>query len=483
MFHLSRASLLPVLGLAPLLALEACARNPVTGDLQLALISEAQEIQMGQQASEEVAASIGLVDDPELQQYVNSLGQTLAAASERPQLPWSFAVVDDPTPNAFALPGGPIFITRGLLGLMGTEAQLVTVLGHEIGHVTARHHVSSLSRQQLAQIGLGVGGILFPDLQQIGNLAGAGLQLLFLSHSREAERQADELGFGYSLGRGYDVREMAFVFESLQRYGEDENSRSAVPSWLMTHPAPAERIENVQARLAELTLSSTGLRIGRQEYLDQLEGLVYGVNPRDGFFRDELFLHPELEFQFNFPLQWRTQNLSQAVIGVSPQQNAAIQLTLAEGNSPGAAAQQFLSQQGIQPGQVGQQMINGLQAVVGSFRAQTEQGVVQGLVAFLSHGGRVYQLLSYTSVGGYAAYESAFTQSLRSFRPLTDPSALSAQPNRIDVVRTTEAMTLTQFNQRYPSVIPIDELAVVNQLTGPEAILPGGSLIKRVVAG
>jgi predicted Zn-dependent protease len=477
-----RRFLLPLATIVGLSVQGGCARNPVTGQLQLALISEAQEIQMGQQSAQEVAASIGLVDDPPLQEYVQGLGQRLAADSERPNLPWSFAVVDDPTPNAFALPGGPIFVTRGLMSLMGTEAQLVTVLGHEIGHVTARHAVASLSRSQLAQIGLGVGGVLFPDLQQLGNVAGAGLQLVFLGYGRDAERQADELGFQYSLAEGFDVREMALVFESLQRTGEQEGNRSAVPSWLMTHPAPAERIQSVQARLASLDSVSRTLRIGRQQYLEQIDGLVYGENPRNGFFQGGLFLHPELRFQLTFPNQWQTQNLTQAVMAVSPQRDAAMQLTLADDLSPEAAAQRFLSQQGIQPGQSGRENINGLPAVVASFRAQTQQQVIQGIVAFISHQGRVFQLLSYAPVQAYGNYEGVFLQTLRSFSELTDPATLASQPDRIAIVRTTERMSLADFQQRFPSVITIEELAVLNQLSGADAVLPAGTWMKRVIA-
>jgi predicted Zn-dependent protease len=319
--------LLPITALICLGGAAGCARNPVTGDLQLALVSEAQEIQMGQQAAEEVKQTMGLVEDPALQQYVSGIGLQIAARTERPQLPWSFAVVEDPTPNAFALPGGPIFITRGLMNLMSSEAQLATVLGHEIGHITARHSVTSMSRAQLAQIGLGVGGILFPDLAQVGNLAGAGLQLVFLSHGREAERQADDLGFRYSLNQGYEVREMALVFGSLQRLGE-ENTEGGVPSWLMTHPAPADRIASVEARLGELTPSTSQLRIGRQTYMDRIDGLVYGENPRNGYFQGDLFLHPDLRFQLGFPQQWQHQNMTEMVMGVSPRQDAAIQLTL-----------------------------------------------------------------------------------------------------------------------------------------------------------
>ena len=186
----------------------SCATNPVTGQRQLALISEGQEIEMGRAAAQEVEQTLGLVDDAELQAYVRRVGMTMAQASERPSLPWSFAVVDDPTPNAFALPGGPIYLTRGMTTLMSSEAEMASVLGHEIGHVTARHSVSAISRQQLAQLGLGVGGLFSTRVQQLGGLLSTGMALLFLQNSRDAERQADDLGFRYALGRGYAMSEM-----------------------------------------------------------------------------------------------------------------------------------------------------------------------------------------------------------------------------------------------------------------------------------
>src|SRR5690606_12770631 len=120
-----------------------------------------------------------------------------------PDLPWSFDVVDDPTPNAFALPGGPIFVTRGILTLMDSEAELASVLGHEIGHITARHSVAQLSRAQLAQLGLGLGTIFVPEIEPYSDLAGTGLNLLMLKYGRDAERQADELGFRYARSEGY----------------------------------------------------------------------------------------------------------------------------------------------------------------------------------------------------------------------------------------------------------------------------------------
>jgi predicted Zn-dependent protease len=459
-----------------------CARNPVTGQLQLALIPESQEIAMGQQAAQQVERSIGLVDDPQLQSYIETLGTAMARQSERPGIPWRFGVVDDPTPNAFALPGGPVYFTRGMMNLMANEAQLVAVLGHEIGHITARHHVAQITRAQLAQAGLGLAGVLFPDLQALGGLAGAGLELLFLQHSRGAERQADDLGFNYALGQGYDVNEMATVFAALARLGEGAQ-RSALPSWLMTHPAPAERIDAVQARIAALETPPAQLRTGRAEYLARIDGLVHGVNPRHGFFRDGLFLHPDLRFQFGLPAPWRRQNLAQAVMAVSPQQDAAIQLAITGEASPSAAAQRFLGQTGVQAGQTASQTINGLPAVVATFRAQTQDALLQGIAAFIAHEGRVYQILGYSPVPVYAQYQTTFQQSIGSFARLTDPAVLRIQPNRLRIVQTPRAMTLAEFNAQFPSVIPIAELALINQVAGPDSVLPAGTQVKRVVGG
>ncbi|MGD2068949.1 MAG: M48 family metalloprotease, partial [Gemmatimonadota bacterium] len=186
--HATRS--IPLLLLATLVA--GCARNPATGERQLSLIGERQEIEMGREADQQIVASIGLYDDEALQSYVDGLGQRLAATSERPDLPWTFRVLDDPTVNAFALPGGFVYITRGIMGHLTSEAELVGVLGHEIGHITARHSVNQISKQQLTQLGVGLGMVLVPELQNFGGLASLGIQLLSLKFSRDDENQADE---------------------------------------------------------------------------------------------------------------------------------------------------------------------------------------------------------------------------------------------------------------------------------------------------
>jgi predicted Zn-dependent protease len=464
--------------LVALPALAACATNPVTGERQLALISEAQEVEMGRAAAAEVRGSIGLVDDRALQAYVQRVGSTLARTSHRPDLPWTFGVVDDPTPNAFALPGGFIYLTRGMMNLMRSEAELAAVLGHEIGHVTARHAVSSISRQQVTQLGLGLGGVFFPEVQPFTEAIGTGLGLLFLRHSRDAERQADQLGFDYAIEHAYAAGEMSDVFQALDRAGDEQGS--ALPGWLTTHPAPEERRATVQQWAAQLPEGKRGTRVGEAEYLQQIDGLVYGPNPRHGFFRDGTFYHPELRFRLDLPASWKAQNLTDAVIAVSGGQDAAMQLTLSPAGSPQAAAQQFVRQGRVQVvGSSGRQ-INGLPAVLTLFDALTNQGVLRGLAAHVRHGGRTYQLVGYAPQAQFRAYDSTIEGIVSSFSPLTDRQILNVQPQRIDIVRLNQAMTVTEFARRHDSAVDADELAIINQVASPQTMLPAGTLVKRV---
>jgi predicted Zn-dependent protease len=468
-----------LLFLAPVVLLASCAINPVSGERELALISESQEIQIGREVAVQAEQQFGLVDNAELQAYVHRLGIQLAKASERPELPWAFKVVDDPTPNAFAAPGGFIFVTRGLLALMRNEAELVSVLGHEIGHVTARHSVAMMSRSQLAQLGLGIGAMLSPEIAQFGDLAAGGLQLLFLSYSRDAERQADDLGYRYALEQDYDVREMVNVFAALEQ-SATLAGQSPVPNWLASHPYAGERIARINTQLATLPPATPPRRIGEDDFLTRIDGLVYGVNPRDGYFEANRFIHPELAFRIDFPQGWRMQNLTQAVVAASPKEDALMQLMLVPGTL-NEAAEAFFTQQGLTAGRVGSQEVNGLPAIVGAFEAQTQQAKLGGVATFVSLEERTYRILAYTPVQQQGTYDRTFRASMSTFARLTDPKALARQPQRLAIVRVPRAMTLAEFNQAYPSAIPMEELALINHLEGPQAVMPAGFRAKRIV--
>ena len=225
----------------------------------------------------------------------------MAKASERPNLPWEFHVVNDASVNAFALPGGFIYVTRGLMTSINDEAELATVVGHEIGHVTNRHSVQQISKAQLAQLGLGLGSILSSDVARMAGLASQGLSVLFLKYSRDAENQADQAGFRYALNQNYDVREMANVFQTLDRMSQTSGG-GKLPEWLATHPNPgtAHR-EHPGSGSTRCTRSLSNTIVNREEYLQHVANMTYGEDPRQGFFENGTFYHPDLRFQLALP--------------------------------------------------------------------------------------------------------------------------------------------------------------------------------------
>ena len=459
----------------------ACSVNPATGERQLTLISEAQEIQMGREADQEITAQLGLYPDQSAQQYVSALGQALAAESERPDLPWSFKVVDDPIVNAFALPGGFIYITRGIMAHLSSEAELVGVLGHEIGHVTGRHSVERLSKAQLANIGLGVGMIVSPEFRQFGDLAQMGMGLLFLKYSRDDEREADELGVRYSLRGGYDAREMPEVFTVLKRVGEMAGA-GGIPSWLATHPDPEQRRERIEGMLADRQAEFEGLKIERAGYFQRLDGMTFGENPREGYFKDGVFYHPELAFKMTFPQGWKTSNQRQAVVAMNEAQDALLQLALAQEADTAAAVRKFLEQEGVDGGSVQGMRVNGLGASWAPFEVPSEQNPLTGRVVCVRYGQNTFQLMALAKRDSWSENSPALERGQKSFARLTDRRYLDVQPARVKLERIDRAMTLREFSQRYPSSIDLETLALINHVQ-PDDRLEAGTTVKRVVGG
>jgi predicted Zn-dependent protease len=472
-------SLLTLGALALAVGIVACATNPVTGRREISLVSESQEIAMGLEAAKEAASQMGVYPNPQLQRYVSDVGMPMAKASERPSLPWSFTVIDDPVVNAFALPGGPLFVTRGILAYMNSEAQLASVLGHEIGHVTAKHSVSQMSRAQLAQIGLVGAMIVQPELAQFGELGSTALGLMFLKFGRDDETQADELGFRYMTTQAYDPGEMTEMFRTLER---TSGGSADTPEWLSTHPDPGNRVNRTQERIASWTRPAGPLKTNRDPFLMAIDGIVFGEDPRQGYFQKTAFLHPTLKFRLDFPAEWTTSNQPSQVAGISSKQDAIIALTLGGKTSPSQAASEFLRQEGIQASGLSTSPINGLPAAVGQFSVQTEQGVLSGYAAFIQLDETTYRILAYTAQASIRTYEGTFRQAIGSFRRLTDPAALAVKPNVIRLVQIRSAMTITQFQQEYPSAIPVEQLAVINGAPAVSTSFPAGSWLKRVVA-
>ena len=279
-----------LLALIATVLLSACATNPATGKRQISFMSEEKEIAMGRQLDAQVRQEMGLYENDELQRYVQDLGMQIAQRSERPNLPWSFAIVDSPAVNAFALPGGFIYVTRGILPYLDNEAQLVGVLGHEIGHVTARHSAAQYTRGMGTSLGVLVGSIFVPEIAPFADLAEVGAGMVFMKFGRDDELQADALGAQYTAQGGWDPEQVPAFLTTLARISE-ASDRNGVPNWLSTHPEPGARVGEAQP-VAESLASTTATERNRDHYLDQIDGIVVGDSPQDGIVRGNAFLHP-----------------------------------------------------------------------------------------------------------------------------------------------------------------------------------------------
>jgi predicted Zn-dependent protease len=459
--------------LAAVLALafaSGCAVNPATGKRQIMLVSESDEIEMGRQSDQAVVATMGLYDDGELQAYIQRVGRELAASSERPDLPWTFRVIDDPVVNAFALPGGYVYVTRGILAYLDSEAQLAAVMGHEIGHVTARHGANQMSKQQLAQIGLQVGAMASSDVARYGSVAESSLGLLFLKHSRDDEDQADDLGLRYMDRVGYDPRPMPRVYAMLKQVG-DAQGAGTIPNWMSTHPEPADREQRMNQAVAALNEDFSDRKVRRNAYLDRIDGMVFGENPREGFFEGNNFLHPDMQFHFAFPPGWRTVNERSAVFGTSQGSDATVQITAASQQSADEALRAFLAQEAVATGAAWRDSIGGAPCASRRFHAATGSTNVRGIVAFVEHRGSVFRLLGYTSDAAWDGYAAAVESSLGSFRNLTDREALAVQPERIRIATVDHSASLRAWAAREDSAANEATLALINQVpTGSNVV-------------
>ena len=462
------------------LPVSACAVNPATGQRQFILVSEAEEIAMGRDADGQITESFGLYESVALQATVTNIGNDLASRSERPELPWSFKLLDDPMVNAFALPGGFIFITRGIMAALNSEAELAGVIGHEIGHVTARHSASQMSRQQLQQIGLGVGTILSDDVASVAAVLSVGLGLLNMSYSRGDESQSDELGVRYMSRAGYDPNALVGVFQTL---GLAMGGEGRVPGWASTHPDPVNREEDIRAIIAASDQDYSEYTRRGEAYLRSLDGMTFGQNPREGFFEEETFFHPDMAFALDFPRGWETVNQKTQVGGVSPDGAALVALTV-EGDETDAedALSGFLRQADVRGRDSRRTSINGRSGWEASFDADTAEGPLRGAVLFVEHGGSVFRVLGFASASQWRSHEGVVLESMESFRPVSDPDVLEVEPARLEVVRLPSRMTLRQFIERYPSTVDDAQIAMINRRT-LEEFVDAGTLLKRVAGG
>jgi predicted Zn-dependent protease len=466
-------------------ALAGCAVNPATGERQFTLINERLEIFLGTDADRDLSESMGLVEDPGLQAYIQALGESMAVVSERPHLPWTFRVLDDPVVNAFALPGGYVYVTRGILAHFNSEAELAGVLGHEIGHITARHGVSQVSRGLIAELGLGLGAILAPELAGVLDVASLGLGLLFLRYGRDQERKADDLGLRYMTRLGYDPTAMADIFEMLARASDAEDG-GWVPGFLLSHPNPLSRRDRILAAVASGAVEGQGLgdRRNRDEYLARLDGLAYGANPRQGFFQGDLLIHPDWAMRMQFPRGWTHEVFGPTVQGAAPDERALLLLTREPDGTPQSARARFLDEMDVQPVSGPRAItVHGLRGEEITFEGETEEGeVVRGIARFHAIKGGVLQVVGMATDDVWAGGQTTLRRAMDTLQQETDAALLGVEPARIRLERVSESMSIEAFQRRFPSSISLRDLATLNGLELGD-LIPAGRQMKRVVGG
>jgi len=416
------------------LAAIACAVNPVSGKKELMLFSEKQEIAMGQETDQAIRQQYGIYDDKALNEYVDRIGQSMVPNSHRPNLKHHFAVLDTPVVNAFAAPGGFIYVTRGILALMNSEAELAAVLGHEMGHVAARHSVKRMSDQLLAQIGLVVGSIVSKDIRKFAGLASIGMQLLFLKFSRSDEYQADALGIRYARQAKYSPGEMLRFFTALENMSGETTSHK-IPTFLSTHPMTKDRIAKVKAMVSS---EDVRLAVRNEPYLRKVDGMIYGENPRQGFVENGVFYQPEMAFQFAIPADWAVDNTPMQVMVGEKEGKAAL---LLQAETTDQDLDQYLQAKSAGFSQAkllktASDPVNRLASRHAYFQLPQEQGEPLAVrLSCIRKDRTVYTFIAMSMFATAGTYQPLLERAILSFQGLSDPRYLNRGPQRLSLFR------------------------------------------------
>lgn len=475
-----RSVLALLLGLTSMLG--GCSTNPVTGGEEFVLMSEEREDEIGQEASAAVEAQLGIVDDPELNAYVDRIGKELAAHSPRADIEYEFKVIEMEEPNAFALPGGYVYVSRGLLALANSEAELANVLGHEIGHVAARHAAQRDTVQKAATILsiLGMAAAVATSGDGRAVLAtqylGAGI---VASYSREQERQADRVAIELAAKAGVDPGGMARFLKQLDNETRLKTGASRAPGFFDSHPATPERFAEATTR-AQVERWTPGFAIAktRREFLERIEGIVVGPAAKEGIFRENIFLHADLRFALRLPHGWRQFNLRDRVVAVSPGGDAITALELAgKGDDPRAAAAAYAQQTGIALYDDAPIRIGELRAHRARATARIQDSFIDALLTWVAYDGSVYLLTAGTPAGGFPKYEGILRSFARGFRPLRAEDLDQIDELRLRIVEAEAGETLAELSARTSNEWDLNALAVANALFIGDR-LEAGQLIK-----
>jgi predicted Zn-dependent protease len=480
---------LPVFALVFALAGSGCVTNPLTQQRDVVFLSTEDEIKAGAEAAEQVAAHMGLVDDAATTALVAEVGERVSAVAPTQGYDYSFQIVDRVEPNAFALPGGHIYVSRGLLALTNDEDELANVLAHEIVHVSGRHHAQRQARATgvglLALPGLLVGGLLGGPLGTIVSapfaIAGVGA---IASYSRGQELESDQFGQRLAAQAGYDPAALAAFLVSLQRDELLRSDEARQPSWFDSHPATPRRVDEARERALALPPSQPR-PASRHAYLERIEGLLVGDNPTEGVFDGQRFLHPDMNFTLVFPEGWKTANSRTAVGAFVENGHDQIILELQEGSAvPREAANEFLAelskQTRVDVARMDALDLRGRNAVRGQLLVATKKGQVAVDATWISHAGSIFRLIGVAPKEYSAEHRRIFGEVGQSFDALSDRQRDSIRETRLRLRQARAGENLTQLSLRTGNRWSLEETAVINGVRA-EAPLASGRWIKVAI--
>ena len=473
--------------LALIAPLAGCSVNPATGERSFTgFMSPEEERRVGAEQHPQLVRRFGgEYGDAELEAYVQKVGASLAAQTEVPELNYSFTVLDDEMINAFALPGGYVHVTRGLLALADNEAEMASVLGHELGHITARHAAQRYSQSVAANIGVGLLGVLgavagLPT--GTADIAGLGAQAYLQSYSRDQELEADELGIRYMAKAGYDPAAMATFFRKLDAYTQVQAALLGAPdsgdrlNIMASHPRTADRVDQA-VQLAAAQRVTDG-RWDRDRYLAAIDGMLYGDSPQQGVRRGRTFAHPDLGIAFEAPPGFVMFNSPNQVTARGP--NGALMIFDSAGAGEARSAAGMTGYVGsvgnanLRFGNVQPLEVNGMEAATGVTRVNTRGGPMDvRMVAIREGPERIYRFLFVTPPGMTERLAAELEHTTYSFRRLSADEAAAIRPLRIRVVGVREGDTAQSLASRMATPLPLETFRAINGLRPGDRLQPG----------
>jgi predicted Zn-dependent protease len=470
-------------GLLVLTLLAGCTGNPKYDSHGEVELSESQRLAL------EFEQSIGFVDDPELQAYIESIGNRIAAQGQRGDVNFQFKILDMPVPNALALPDGQIYVSRGMLVLVNTEDELAGMLAHEIAHLEGRH---ADERKGLTivtspiRFGTGIAGwatgLIIPGLgAAIVELGESTSGLVLAPYSRGQEREADRVGQSLAAAAGYQPAGLANLLDTMANAEALDPGNAHEQEFFDSHPATAERVAFTSKHAESLTpaVRPESAR-EREDVIAMLQGLVIGEDPAKGFFDENWFVHPELAFVMSFPPDWEGINSSGFVGATAANKETYVMLALlGEGTDPitGAkAASLKLDTDLVEDARRG--TVNGLPAAKNRMQFTGGKGEIQQAeLTWIAYGGLIYQIMAVATLERFEAVAAVMRRSAHSFRPLSDEERAQIRITQLQILTGERGETLSEFAERVETPWSSEAISVVNRKPAT-ATLEAGELMK-----